>query len=384
MSVQQIPPGGATTVQPLGATGTYTLSVPLSPGLYRITTDTTQTFTAAQLYFPTVDGFRFGAVIRGGQGYVALPVGVTQVVLTAGTFPLLLGFQKFSTYNLIDAPVATISWLSSASFAAASDWSKAVISYTVPPGSTGVGFYSTNGNFTDLGGVSSPQTITLPGGTDYSGYITGFAGGTTRKILFVSKDVNGVWGKAAEVITPVYPFYIYNNSGVYTPPVGSNTADVLVGAGGGAGGGTATINHNEFGSGGGGGGVHFASAVVTSGSVTVTVGAQGVWQNPAVTGGTSNFSAINCGGGGQGYGWNGNGGTPLVGIAGAAGTTKSGGSGGINSNSTGTAGAGAGTYYGLAMGQGNGVTHFSDGQSGGGKGTFGRTGAGGVVIIKPL
>jgi hypothetical protein len=108
MAIESFPPvatGSNASVQPVGSTGTYNLAVPLTPGLYKITTDTTQSFSTAQLYFATSEGFRFGAVVRGGQGYVAVPQTVTTVTFASGTFPLLIGFEKFDSYQLIQAPI---------------------------------------------------------------------------------------------------------------------------------------------------------------------------------------------------------------------------------------------------------------------------------------
>lgn len=354
MSIQQFPPGGGSTVQPVGALGTYTLAVALTPGLYKVTTDTTQTFTTAQLYFQTAAGYRFGAAVRGGEGYVAIPETVTSVTFTSGTFPLLIGFQRFSSYNLLAAPT-NLAW----SYVTSSG-TVANLAFTPPAGATSIGIYWRNGTFLDLATTTSPATgVTLVGGPASFGQIF--------PALIAARDANGVWCLGAEPTTGAFPYQTFNTSGTYFPPVGSASAEVWVIGGGGGGGGTGVGSGGISGGGGGGAGGYTTASVATSASVAVTIGAAGNGGTSANTGngtngnagGASTFATVTVNGGGFGGSW---------GVVGGTGACGGGGGGSTNVASTANQGGAGG--------------HAAGFQPGGGGG--GRTNAGGNAVTGPF
>lgn len=376
MSVRRLRTSAAPLVQSIGATGTTTLDWSLPAGLYRIATDTTQSLSAVQLTFNSSGGYAFGAVIRGGLGYVALPSDVTSVTLTSGTFPLVLEIEVL-TYSLIDAPT-NLTW----TYAGPSS-NQASLAFTLPAGATGIGLYYTNGTFVDLSTTTSPKTgITLPSVPSL---------GQTFPALAVAKDANGVFGLSASP-TGAYPFATFNTSGTYTPPTGSTNAEVWI-VGGGGGGGGAGPRHG----GGGGAGAYITTTVATNAPVSVIVGSggtAGTTFNTSTrgtdggTGGSSSFGNVTangggfggrsegaggsggCGGGAGGIAGAGTGGAGNVGFAGGASQYDAGGGGGGMGSAGGAATFNAGN--GAAPGAGgNGVTvnaisqNFSSGGGGG-------------------
>ena len=391
MAIQRISQASSRIVQPLGASGTYTLTQTLQPGLYRITTDTTQTFTAVQLYFQTTDGFRFGAVVRGGEGYVAIPLAVDQVVFTTGTFTLLLGMERLGNYSLIDAPT-NVSFTYSGAFSPVT----ATVSFTAPPLASRVGIYWSNGTFTDFATTTSPQTaVSIP--------VTP-TGGVAVPALVVARDPNGVWGRGTLNPT-LYSFYVYTTSGNFVTPTGVNAAEVLVVAGGGGGGGGALIGYNTgYGPGGGGGagGARYSASLAVSGTIAVTVGAGGTagTANAGTAGGNSAFGNLltttgggrggrtmtyeaTSGGSGGGGGGQGSNGAAQNGQAGTAGEGTAGGAGTKNTSTTAYPGGGGGgalnagaAGVGSAGGVGGtGITQFGITVSGGGRGGPGGSGS---------
>lgn len=358
MSIQRISQSSALTVQPIGASGTYTLSVALEPGFYRLTTDTTQNLSTTQLLFQTTGGYKFGAAVRGGLGYVAVPVRCEQVQFTAGTFPLLLGMERISTYNLIAAPTVSnsdVTWTPLPTV-------KFDLAFTLPPTATGIGIYWSNGTFTDLGTTTSPKTAITPPTTPT------FA--TAYPMMIVAKDANGVWG-LGQVINPALPYQVFTINGTYTPPSGSTTADVWVIAGGGGGGAnnyTSNLGNPE--GGGGAGGYRTATALATPGAVSVVVGAGGAGgaagfnpSNPGVKGGNSSFGSIVATGGGYGGAYTSTGpGTP-------GGPGGSGGGGG--SGATGGGAGGTGNEGGYTPVEGYNGSAGSSSAAGGGGGAGG-------------
>lgn len=365
MSVAQIPAGGKPSVQPIAAIGTYTLAVPLLPGLYRITTDTTQTFTTAQLYFQTAAGYRFGAVVRGGEGYVAIPETVTTVTLTSGTFPLLLGLERFSSYTLIAAPT-NLAWTYGGPSSTTVD-----LAFTLPAGATGIGLYWTNGTFVDLATTTSPKTgISLPSTPLL---------GVTFPALAVAKDANGVFGLGGNP-SGAFPWQTFTTSGTYTPPTGSASATVYVIGGGGGGGGTGVGSGGISGAGGGGAGGYITQTVATSGSVAVTIGAAGNGGTSANTGngtngnagGATSFGAVTTNGGGFGGSW---------GVLGQAGACGGGGGGGSSGTSTGNVGFGGGSAAGFQSGGGGGGMANAGGAA---TGPVAPGGGGGALLVNAI
>jgi hypothetical protein len=334
MAIESFPPvatGSNASVQPVGSTGTYNLAVPLTPGLYKITTDTTQSFSTAQLYFATSEGFRFGAVVRGGQGYVAVPQTVTTVTFASGTFPLLIGFEKFDSYQLIQAPInPQFSYSSPLSPYTGS------VSFTAPPGATSIGIYWPNGTFTDFSSTSSPQSITYPTAPTYA---------SAYPALLVAKDANGVWGLGFLNADP-FPFAVYTSSGTFTALPGRSIVNLFIAAGGGGGGALSGI---ITGGGGGAGQVISLNSQTINTTVPVTVGSGGTGGSSPAPGGTTSFGNISAIGGGRGSSGN---------IAASPGSSGGGGGGTLTSGASGTPGAG--------FAGGNAVSGDFQGSGGGG------------------
>lgn len=349
MAVSRIVQASSSSAQPIGATGTYTLAAPLSPGLYRITTDTTQSFSTAQLYFQTAQGYRFGAAIRGGQGYVAIPLTVTSITFTSGTFPLLVGFELFSSYKLIDAPQVSdndITFYPNLTGTNLMD-----LAFSLPAGAAGIGIYWTNGTFTDLSTTTSPKlNITLPS-TPVSG--------AQYPFMVVAKDSNGVFGLGTAT-NKLYPFTVFNSSGTWTKPINVNTVRVAVVGAGGGGGGHSNFGTAPGGGGGGGGGVLINNSFPVNSDISVIVGSGGNGGEYATNGnagGTTQFGNISSSGGTGGL-FNGAGGTSGNGFAGSV---------KANSGSYGGGGGGASAAATDRFGAA-GVSVFDQGCGGGGGG----------------
>lgn len=368
MSIQRINQAGSSFVQPFTATGTYTLSRALPAGFYRITTDTVQAFTAAQLYFQTTTGYRFGVVVRGGQGYVSIPLPVEQVVFGSGTFPLLLGMELIPAYPLIAAPTTTNANVT---------WGNPVtvnqtfsLAFTLPPTATGIGIYWRNGTFTDLATTTSPKTAivtpTLP--TFDAAY----------PFLVATKDANGVWGLGIE-LSPTFIYVMYTANGTYTTPAWSTNADVLIVAGGGGGAGGSASSYG--GGGGGAGGLRFLTGLATAGAISVSIGALGsggAGNAQGTSGGNSSFGATSATGGGRGGGYSG-----TVSLPPANG--GSGGGQGYVPQAVGTGIAGQGFAGGTAVvfysGGGGGATSVGSNGNSGGVAAPGGTGATHYAVV---
>jgi len=378
MSIQRINQNTNVLDQPFASAGTYTLDRALPAGLYRIRTDTTQSLTAAQLYFQSADGYRFGAVIRGGQGYVSIPLELSTIVFTTGTFPLLLSMELIPTYNLMEAPAtaaASVTYFPGGS--ASLTTPQMNLAYTAPAGATSVGIFWRNGTFTDFSSTTSPAaSVTLAGSPTAGPYA----------FLVAARDAKGVWGLGTEISKP-WPFTVFNASGTFTRPAGTTTANVLVVGGGGGGGGSDNSRTRMCCGGGGGGDVNYQTAVSVAASVAVTVGAAGTGtQRVGNAGGQSVFAAItaNGGSGGIGYAVHQGGSLANGGAGGAAGRTGGNGvsdTGGGGGGGDGGNGGNAVTTTGGAGGIGYSALYesyaFGAGGAGSGEVTNGATASGG-------
>lgn len=401
------------------ASGTTALGFTLQAGkVYRVATDTTQSLTSTQMTFINANGYRVGAVMRGGLNYVAMPFDATSIALSTGTFPMSLEFEEIE-YALGAAPTGL-----SFEFTTAADPYTGTLTFTSPAGATSIGIYWRNGTFTDLATTTSPKTaITIPTAPTFDqGY----------EFLVVAKHADGIWGLPA-TMSPIFPYQVFTASSTYTPPMWSTTADVWVVAGGGGGGGG---RESSRGGGGGAGGVVVSTGVATTAPISVTVGSGGTGgTSVGVTsmnhtaggdGGSSTFGNLTAtggggggrssdngrtggSGGGAGGAWNEiatyNGGTGSAnqGTAGggSGGSMNPGGGGGKtnagvtsapnNNIQNGSAGGAGATYVGVLVavgGQGGfGSTSNAYGSGGGGGGNFtnstpGAAGKNGVVIVK--
>jgi hypothetical protein len=381
MSIEQIPArqaaagGAVVSWNPVPATGTYALQDSLDAGLYRVVTDTTQSIASASVKILGSSGYQFGSIaIRGGLGYVAVGDTAASFTVSAGTFPLLIGFEKLDTYALRSAPTNV-----SVDYTSASAPYTFTATYTPPAGAASIGIYWPNGTFTNYGAASGSFSGSLVGITPVSG--------STVSFIIAASDANGIFGIGASASDP-YPYYVFTTSGTYTPPVGSSYADVWVAGGGGAGGG-ATSSYTK-GGGGAAGTLVYSASVSTSGSVSVTIGSGGTpnASGNGGAGGSSSFGGVSAGGGlgggvsgangqngevGSGAGSpNKTGGTATIGFAGGNSTYNAGGGGGMSA-SGGT--GGNGTQNGFTPGGSGSVTLgylISQGGSGGAR--FGGTG----------
>lgn len=194
MAINKFPPEsvGATEQQfiPAGVAGSYATSEILTPGVYRISTDTTQNISAANFFIQSPEGFKFGAPIRGGQGYLPVPVSASVVNIAAGTFPLPINLEK-AEYAVLDAPSASIS-----------DYLPASLSFNVdlPAGSPGFNVYWPNGTNASFSGstasVAVPAAV-LPDPATVQGV----------KIAIAARDANNVIGQTdVTTLTAQYPF----------------------------------------------------------------------------------------------------------------------------------------------------------------------------------
>lgn len=286
VSVRGAPPVRRTRI---ASTGTHALGFTMEQGIfYKVTTDTTQSLNATQFTLLSDDGYKVGAVIRGGLGYIAPPFSSASVSLTAGTYPMVLEFEELE-YSLIEAPVITGMDFTSLGSPYTFD-----LTYTAPANATSIGIYWPNGTFVDTTSTSGSYSGTTPTTPTF---------GDPYPFLLAAKDANGVWGAAATSST-AYPFTTFTTSGTFVTPSGVNAVDLVLVGGGGCGGGafrSGGNSNNIVGKGGGGGAgevVTLTSASV-SGSVTVTIGAGGVAANDT-SGGTTFFGSASAVGGGRG------------------------------------------------------------------------------------
>jgi hypothetical protein len=395
MAIQRISQASNVTRIPITAAGTYTLPLTLESGFYRVTTDTTQTFSSGQVYFATAAGFRFSPVIRGGQGFVAIPQPVTAITLGTGTFPLLMNLERIGSYSLSAAPTNVVF-----DYETAVSPFTASISFTAPAGATGMGVYWSNGTFTDLGNTTSPKTaVALP--------ITPTSASVVPALL-VAKDANGVFGLGVENTEP-FPFYVFTSSGTYTRPAfASSSLLIAVGGGGGSGG---AGRGSGYSGGSGGGGLATASAVTTtSASFAITIGAGGTagvgnltYLQPVTNGGTGGTTTVlgtnyTGGLGGTstsdnnaqvgGASANGNaGGTPALANPPTNGSlTRGGGGHGGAASPAETGGPGIVPAFTMRLGAGGRAT-IASAYGGGGAGSTalnGNAGQTGVVVIKAI
>lgn len=266
-----------------GSSGTYTLSTPLAAGLYEITTDTSQ--SSFTLSFKTSGGHIFPGTVRGGKGFVSVPVAVTQIIVPSLTFPVNLNI-RLAAFTQIAAPTS-----SSFAFTVGND---STYTFTSPSGATDIVAYFSNGTNTAFGTTTSPKTaITTPG-----------AAGTTQTVVLVAKDATGVIGLGTTITssnTVFIPFtggtvHTYTESGTLyfanyfggsgTLTVNNTTTTDFVLIGGGSGGGG-----NYVGARGGAGGGVIAQSGLSLAAGTYSIGIGG-GANPTGGGGNSTFNGM--------------------------------------------------------------------------------------------
>jgi hypothetical protein len=372
---------------PATAAGTYTLSTPLAAGLYEITTDNSQ--SSFTLGIQTESGYRFTGTIRGGKGYISVPVTSTKIVIPAGmTYPANINI-RLGSYTMLSAPTSV-----SSSFPVVGV--DETVEFTAPLGSTDIVAYWRNGSSTAFSSTTSPKTsLTNP---------TITATGQTGYILLVAKDANGVTGLGVETAStntatyfPItggtittyssggtnYVVNTFTGSGSLIVSSTSTINYLVVGGGGACGGGTGTASWNGVdggsGGGGGGGGLRTGSVSVPAGTYSVTVGAGGTHITSGSTatqgfnGGTSTLAfptpIVAAGGGGGGV----YGGVDNGGIAGRSAPATNGGGGGGSGMSYGGGNASGGAGV-LGYAGGAGQQWGNQSGAGGGGGGMGAAG----------
>lgn len=364
---------------PATAAATYTMGYTLTPGVYEITTDTSQ--SSHTITFEAADGYRFSGTVRGGKGYVSIPYDVTKIIIPSGlTYPINYNI-RLGGYTQIAVCSATTS-----SFTAGN---AASFTFTAPAGATNITAFWKDGTNTSFATTSSPKTsVTIPG-------VAHNSAGTG---MLVATDANGIYGAGVLVTTnntANIPISGGQNVNVYTS--GSTTylsneftasgtlvvsvsknIDYLVVAGGGGGGNTG---------GGGAGGMKSGTLTsVATGSYTVTVGGGGAGYtgSPETKGSNgsnsvlSTPSSVTSTGGGGGGSYNGVNHTYTPGASGG-----SGGAGGMGYNGNagdlvggnGTSGEGNNGGNGQNFGYGN---WNGAGGGGGGKAAAGANATAGV------
>ncbi|MDP2139921.1 MAG: hypothetical protein Q8L20_03835 [Gammaproteobacteria bacterium] len=191
-------------------------------------------------------------------------------------------------------------------------------------------------------------------------------------------------GSGGEISTAgLYTVHRFTSGGVFLPPEGVTSVEVLV-VGGGGGGGRAGNNTGT--GGGGGGGVQYSANTAVSGPVTVTVGAAGLGATTNANGGSGGNSIFNST-------------VPITAVGGGGGATAnvvgldggSGGGGGSNgtlrAGGTGSQGNNGGSSFGGTNPQragGGGGGGDTGGNGPGGDATAGNGGAGGDGYLSSI
>lgn len=175
MSVSKFPAERKPTFIPVGQSASYAFPDTVNAGMYLIETDTTQSIAASNCYVTSAEGFRFGATIRGGQGYLPLPISADSISITSGTFPMPITLTKMD-YLLGAAPSASVN-----------EYVQGSLSFIVdlPAGSSGFRYYWSNGTSASQSGsvasvalpVSLPTNVGIAA-IDQNGVITSVNGKT--------------------------------------------------------------------------------------------------------------------------------------------------------------------------------------------------------------
>ena len=222
MSFQTYPLPDNFRYQSIASAGTYTLPNTISPGNYRVTTDTTQNITAA---FLSSNGTRYNFVVRGGEGYASIPFTATQILVPAGaTYPILIGWEPVSAATQLSAPTGVASaWTSR---------STGTVTFTLPAGAVSASLINISGTVIPLGS-SSPITLTQGSNTN------ALIANNSLNGVVVGIDAFGSNGNGAAV-TATNAVYLSAPTGIsfswsaggsfatftFTPPAGSTNTRV--------------------------------------------------------------------------------------------------------------------------------------------------------------
>lgn len=324
INVFPIPSTAATTAVgwTAGVAGTFDLSSTLSAGTYLIKTDSTQTMT---ITLKSATGHNFTGTIRGGSGFISLPIAATQITIPGSlTYPFGIEITPISVTQLAAPTSGALSL--GVDGVMTGTWG------TVPTGAVSAHLLTTTGDILNFSSTTSGATTTVT--------TSNTTPDASNNFVIAFKNSSGAYGTGATVAYTMpaspYPFsYEY----------------LVVGAGGSSGGTQAT--------GAGGGAVKTATIGNTSIGSTLTIG---VAATPAVnTNGASSTLTYAS--------------TTITATGGARGTTAVGdgisgssGSGGYSSGSTTVYNGGAGTDGGNGGTSQNPDTTYSSSGGGGGAG----------------
>lgn len=313
--------------------GTYTLSTPLTAGLYEIKTTVLASNTGMTIGFKTSGGHLFQGTVIGGNGFISIPATVTQIVVPSTSLPISINL-RLANFTQMAAPT-------SASFAFTVG-NTSNYTFTAPAGATNITAYFADGTNVAFNTTTSPKnTITTPGDAN-----------TSPTVVLVAKDAQGIDGIGVTITATNTVFIPFTGGTVYTYTENdilyfanlmgtgtltmNNTRTVdwlLVGGGSGGGG-----NYNGARGGAGGGVLAQSGMSLAAGTYSVVVGGGA---SPNGGGGNSTFNGMTA------LGMNGK-----DHVQGNSGTAT--GSGTFNSTGIGGSGAGQVGGVGVSKNGGNG------------------------------
>lgn len=371
MAINVFPIPSSAAVTPTGWTagvaGTFDLSSTLAAGTYLIKTDTTQTMT---ITLKSATGHNFTGTIRGGSGFISLPIAATQITIPGSlTYPFGIEITPISVIQLA-APT-------SGALSLGIDGVMTGTWGTVPTGAVSAHLLTTTGAILDFSSTTSGATTSVSTSNTTPNAVNNF--------VIAFKNSSGAYGTGATVAYTMpaspYPF---------------NYEYLVVGAGGSAGGSVSR-------SGAGGGAVKTSTTLsnaITGSTFTIGVAATTAVNNSGASSTlTYSSTTITATGGAAGVSGSSNGATGSSGSGGrsegsttayAGGTGTDGGNGGTtpSPNTTYSSEAGGGGAGGNASGwnSGNGVassitgvsTYYAGGGAGGQYSNAGSVGLGGT------
>ena len=350
-----------------GVAGTFDLSSTLSAGTYLIKTDSTQTMT---ITLKSAAGHNFSGTIRGGSGFISLPIAVTQITIPSSlTYPFGIEITPISVTQLA-APTSGALSLGTGGVMTGT-WD------TAPTGAVSAHLLTVTGAILDFSSTTSGATVTITEANTTPN--------ASNNFIIAFKNSSGAYGTGATV--------------AYTMPASPypyNVEYLVVGAGGSSGG-------SVEGSGAGGGAVKSGTLANSSIGATFTVSVAGIptvyanGDSSTFTYSSTTVTATGGGGGRNGSGVGNNGSSGSGGrtegstTAYGGGTGSDGGNGGTtpSPSTTYSSAAGGGGAGGGASGwnSGNGVAssitgtsiYYAGGGAGGQYSSSGSAGAGGTA-----
>lgn len=350
-----------------GVAGTFTLSSSLAAGTYLIKTDTTQTMTIS---LQDATGHTFSGTIRGGSGFISVPVTVTKIVIPGSlTYPFGIEIVPISVTQLAAPTNGALSL--GVNGVITGTWD------TAPADAVSAHLLTTTGDILNFSSATSGATVSVTASNTTPNALNNF--------IIAFKNSSGAYGIGATVpyTMPVapYPFYV----------------EYLVVGGGGASGG-------DFRSGGGGGAVKTSTTLANTSvgstltiSVAPTTAINASGASSTLTYSSTTITATGGAGGVAGSSNGANGASGSGGLSQGSATVYSGGTGldggnGGNTptpNTTYASSGGGGGAGGNASGwsSGNGVassitgvsTYYAGGGAGGQYSNSGSVGLGGTA-----